>query len=98
MVGPSFAPGNLKRAEITNAESTALRWHHSSPEVRRGFCTVCGSSLFCDPIQHDLIALAMGALDQPSGRSLAKHIFIAGRGDYYTLNGGLEQSQARWRT
>jgi hypothetical protein len=29
--------------------------------VRRGFCSTCGSTLFWDPVEKDIIAVAMGA-------------------------------------
>ncbi len=70
-----------------------LTWFASSDKVRRGFCSVCGSNLFWDPIHHDTIAVAMGALDQPTGVGLGMHIFVSQKGDYYTINDGLPQNQ-----
>ncbi|SFN58054.1 GFA family protein [Dokdonella immobilis] len=50
--------------------------------------------LFWDPDRsdHDFIAVAMGALDAPTGTRLAKHIFVADKGDYYEIKDGLPQS------
>ena len=70
-----------------------VRWFHSSEKVRRGFCSTCGSTLFWDPIHHDSIAVAMGALDSPTGTALGMHIFVADKGDYYAINDGLPQNQ-----
>jgi hypothetical protein len=61
--------------------------------VRRGFCSVCGSTLFWDPIGKDVTAIAMGSLDTPTGTHLAKHIFVAHKGDYYEITDGLPQHQ-----
>ena len=35
----------------------------------------------------------MGAFDTPTGTHLAKHIFVADKGDYYEINDGLPQNQ-----
>jgi len=61
--------------------------------VRRGFCSVCGSSLFWDPIRKDVIGVAMGAFDTPTLTHLAIHIFVSEKGDYYEIADGLPQNQ-----
>lgn len=70
-----------------------VRWYHSSKKVRRGFCEICGSTLFWDPIHQDWIAVAMGVFDGPTGTSLSMHIFVAEKGDYYDIADGLPQSE-----
>ena len=35
----------------------------------------------------------MGTFDTPTGTTLAKHIFVAGKGDYYDIADGLPQHQ-----
>jgi hypothetical protein len=35
----------------------------------------------------------MGAFDAPTGTRLAKHIFVADKGDYYGIADGLPQSE-----
>jgi hypothetical protein len=70
-----------------------LAWYRSSNEVRRGFCSVCGSALFWDPAGHDFIAVGMGAFDKPTGTHLEKHIFTADKGDYYEIADGLPQHE-----
>ena len=69
-----------------------LAWFQSSERVRRGFCSVCGSTLFWDPIHRGTIAVAMGAFDNPTGTSLRMHIFVAEKGDYYTITDGVPQN------
>jgi hypothetical protein len=71
----------------------SLTWYRSSEKVRRGFCSVCGSSLFWDPIEKDWIGIAMGAFDQPTDTKLRIHIYVAEKGDYYDLADGLPQNQ-----
>ncbi|HYE46869.1 MAG TPA: GFA family protein [Caulobacter sp.] len=91
--GHFWASADVPKETVT-IEGEALRWYHSSEKVRRGFCGTCGSQLFWDPIHGKRIALAMGALDKPTGSKLAKHIFVADKGDYYEIADGLPQEMA----
>lgn len=61
--------------------------------MRRGFCSICGSSLFFDPIYRDWIGLNMGAFDGPTHTKLALHIFVADKGGYYEIADGVPQNQ-----
>lgn len=92
-----FLPSvEIKRDLLNLASSDAVKWYHSSEKVRRGFCGICGSSLFFDPIdqnKHDWIAVALGAFDETTQVKLGLHIFVAEKGDYYELNDGLPQNQ-----
>lgn len=61
-----------------------VTWYRSSPEALRGFCGICGSSLFWDgPGRH--MSVHAGALDGPTGLGLAAHIFCRDKGDYYEI-------------
>jgi hypothetical protein len=91
--GHYFASTDVPRESLQIQGSDQLSWYHSSERVRRGFCSLCGSSLFWDPIGRDVIAIAMGAFDTPTGTRLAKHIFVADKGDYYEIADGLPQHQ-----
>ena len=51
------------------------------------------SSLFWDPIHKDWTAVAMGAFDGPTHTRLARHIFVADKGDYYDIADGLPQNR-----
>ena len=68
-----------------------VTWYTSSETARRGFCAICGSSLFWDG-QGANLSIHAGTLDTPTGLSLAAHIFAADKGDYYTLDPGLPQA------
>ena len=59
--------------------------------VRRGFCAICGSSLFFEPVDKDWIGVSMGAFDGPTGTHTGLHIFTAEKGDYYEIDDGLPQ-------
>lgn len=82
------ATGNF--VAVTSAPRDAVtvtgevRWFRASPEVRRGFCPVCGSQLFWDGPGATLSIIA-GALDGPTGLGLAGHIHCADKGDWYDI-------------
>ena len=77
-----------KRSDLVLTEEASLRWFRSSPEVRRGFCGDCGSNLFWDAGGEE-IGLNVGCLDQPTGLTLGKHIFVEEKADYYEIEDGL---------
>jgi len=91
--GHFFASCDVPRSAVTIENEDKLTWFRSSEKVRRGFCATCGSSLFWDPIHRDFIAVAMGAFDEATGVQLAKHIFVADKGDYYAITDKLAQNQ-----
>lgn len=74
-----------------------LKWYRASDSARRGFCGECGSSLFwhADGLEKhkDRVAVALGALDEPTGLKLGVHIFVADKGDYYDISDGLPQKE-----
>jgi hypothetical protein len=91
--GHLWASTNVWRDAIRIEGEENVTWYRSSEKVRRGFCATCGSVLFWDPIGHDIISVAMGAFDKPTGTSLAIHIFVADKGDYYEIADGLPQNR-----
>ena len=91
--GHFFASTDVKRDRLRVTDADHVRWYQSSEKVRRGFCATCGSSLFFDPLHLDWIGIAMGAFDGPTDTHLEKHIFVASKGDYYTIADGLPQNR-----
>ena len=90
--GHFFVSADVKRTQLTLTRTDGLRWFQSSEKVRRGFCGTCGSSVFFDPpADRDWIAVAMGALEIPTGGRIEKHIFVADKGDYYEISDGVPQ-------
>ena len=76
--------------DLTISDNGALRWYRSSPEAERGFCNVCGSSLFWRQLDDDEISIMAGGLDGPTGLTIARHIFVRDAGDYYDIPAGAE--------
>ena len=80
-----------------DADETSVTWQsrktseHVSPGGGlRGFCTDCGSGLYFRAADG-AFSLEAGAIESPSGGQLARHIFVANKGDYYDLTDGLPQ-------
>ena len=68
-----------------------LKWYQSSAQARRGFCRLCGSSLFWEPVGEGRVAIAAGCLDKPTGLRTVRHIFVAEKADFDEITDGLEQ-------
>ncbi|MGD9810525.1 MAG: GFA family protein [Sphingobium sp.] len=60
-------------------------WHHSSPELARGFCTACGTSLYSKRAEANQIGLCMGSLDDPDRFHPSDHIWISSKQAWLTL-------------
>ncbi len=67
-------------------ETGGLKWHRSSPEVRRGFCGECGSILFWERADRDTVSITAGSLDPPTGLSTVLQIHVESAGDYYEVD------------
>ena len=93
--GHVMAGTDVKRTAVTVEGAEHVTWYQSSAKVRRGFCSTCGASLFFDPLdreKHDWTSVCMGAFDGPTQTALHIHIFVAEKGDYYTIADGLPQN------
>ena len=87
--GHYWASTDVPNDRLTIHGAESITWYRSSERVERGFCRVCGSSLFWKPLQKDVMGVAMGAFDSPTGTRLAMHIFAADKGDYYDITDDL---------
>ena len=94
--GHFLAAVNVKKKDLSLRGEDKVGWYQSSETVRRGFCNVCGSTLFWAPTMPDYqyIAIAMGLFDSPTGARISKHTFVADKGDYYDIDDGAPQSAA----
>ena len=86
--------------DLKLTEERGLKWYRSvtdeTPDVYRGFCSECGSSLFWDPRGEDRIAVAAGSLDEPTGLRLLGHSWITQMGDYYKIDDDLPKYFEGW--
>ncbi len=75
-----------RRDDITIKDSGSLKWYQSSTHVKRGFCGECGSSLFWNRDDRDMLGITAGTLAEPTGLKLAARIFTAETADYYDFS------------
>ena len=87
--GHFFVSTDVPRSSLTVHGENHVTWFQSSPKARRGFCSICGSSLFWDPVGRDWTGIATGAFDGATHTRLALHIYAADKGDYYEITDGL---------
>jgi len=95
--GHFVAASGAPSAALRIAEPATLAWYRSSDHAERGFCSRCGSSLFWRPLdpKSGWTSIMAGTLDAPTHLRIEKHIFVADKGDYYTIDDGAPQ-QAQW--
>ena len=85
MTGHIMAATAARHKDFRLLSEEGLRWYTSSEEARRGFCMLCGSTLFWQGAARDYLSIAAGSLDDSSGLRIACHIFTADKGDYYEI-------------
>ncbi len=88
------------RENLVLVQSETLKWFRSTtdetPNVHRGFCGNCGSSLFWDPRGKPRISIAAGAIDAPTGLTTTGHVWVSQKGDYYKIIDELIQHDERF--
>ncbi|SLN58736.1 GFA family protein [Ruegeria meonggei] len=89
--GHVWASTSAHQDKLSFTASDTLTWFRASDIARRGFCNACGSFLFWQHNDEDTISISMGALREPTGLKLARHIFVADKGDYYDITDDLPQ-------
>jgi hypothetical protein len=83
--GHHWASTHTADADLNFVADSTLRWYRSSDRAQRGFCSRCGSSLFWKTDGSTVTSVCVGSIDGPTGLQVAGHIFVADKGDYYSL-------------
>lgn len=78
-------------SKLNFANEDGLAWYQSSETAQRGFCKVCGSSLFWRRFDNYLISISAGTLDNGDDLQVVCHIHADTPGAHYQLNDGLPQ-------
>jgi hypothetical protein len=86
--GHYMAATAAKLGKFRIIRDEGLRWYRSSDMAERGFCQICGSTLFWQGKGRDYVAIAAGTVDGETGQRIAGHIFCADKGDYYDIADG----------
>ena len=91
---------SVKLENLVLIEQRGLRWFHSktdeTPNVHRGFCVECGSSLFWHPQDQKNIAVAAGSLDAPTSLNTIGHVWMSQKSDYYEIKDDLPKFEKEW--
>jgi hypothetical protein len=64
---------------------------NSSPVRVRGFCTVCGTSLYTERAGAEVIGLTCGSLDTPGDFQPTEHIWASSKQPWLKIDDGLPQ-------
>ena len=93
---------SVKVEKLNIIEQKSLKWFKSitdeTPNVHRGFCLECGSSLFWHPKDQPYIAVAAGSLETPTNLKTMGHVWCSQISDYYKIEDDLPQFAERWKT
>ena len=79
------------KGNLNLIKATSLSWYDSSDKARRGFCSVCGSSMFYERKGIDKISVSAGSLEIPTSLDRMRHIYVTSKGDYYDISDDLPQ-------
>jgi hypothetical protein len=87
-------------AALTIQQPDQVKWFAASPELRRGFCAVCASCLFMQPLRAGEVTekmfISAGALDAPTGLTTAREIFLSEGDASYRMSEGLIRAANGW--
>jgi len=89
--GHFYAATNVPDTDIEVRGADSVTWYAASSSAKRGFCKICGSLLFWKHNALDYVSVMAGSFEQPSGLKPECHIFVADKGDYYSIDDGLPQ-------
>lgn len=92
ITGHFLAATAARLRNFTLTKDAGLKWYESSSVARRGFCEVCGSTLFWTPNGRDYLSIAAGSLDDSAGLRMVCHIHVADKGGYYEIDARAPQS------
>lgn len=90
--GHFYAATAAQNEDLTIQGEDNLTWFHASDDAERGFCKTCGSALFWRHSGESFTSILAGSLDEKNGLKIAKHIFVADKGDYYDIEGDAPQT------
>ena len=71
---------------ITFISIKTLKWYKSSNIAKRGFCSICGASIFYKLLKSKKISIAAGMLRNPTKLKTHSNIFTKDKLDYYKLD------------
>ena len=92
--GHRYATTGAQTADLKIEGADKVTWYRASPTAQRGFCALCGSTMFWRGDGADHTAILAASIDEPNALVMAKHIFVADKGGYYEIDDDLPQYEA----
>lgn len=89
-IGAAFNARVLFRIDDVTIEGP-LATVNSSPDLKRGYCPHCGTTMFSRRDAAGIIGITSGSLDDPSFFKPQMHIFTASKQAWLQLDDGLPQ-------
>lgn len=84
--GHAAAYTECREDQLTLVQDSWLRWYDAD-ERQRGFCGRCGASVFWrEAAEPEIVSIAAGTLDEPTGLRISEQIWVDSAGDYYQLS------------
>ena len=80
---------SCQEKNLTFVKKETLKWYKSSKIAKRGFCSVCGASIFYKLIKSNNISIAAGMFSNPTKLKTHFNIFTKGKLDFYKLHSNL---------
>jgi hypothetical protein len=91
-IGAAFNARVLFRIDDVTIDGP-LATVNSSPDLQRGFCASCGTTLFSRRPAAGIIGVTTGSLDDPSLFRPQMHIWTASKQPWVVLDDGLPQHE-----
>ena len=63
-----------------------IKWFSSSKKAKRGFCSMCGASIFFKHLDSEYISISAGMFQNPTCLKTKLNIFTKSKLDYYKLD------------
>lgn len=91
-IGAAFNARLLFRADAVTLTGP-VKPANSSPEVQRGFCAECGTTVYSGKLTAGVMGLTSGSLDDPALFRPTMHIWISSRQPWLVLDDNLPQHE-----
>jgi hypothetical protein len=80
-----FSASTSVEAADLEMSGSSLKWFKSSDIAERGFCNLCGSSLFWRPFNKTKVSIYAGSIDTDHHLKLENQIRVEDKGSYYEV-------------
>ncbi len=81
---------SVKEKQIHFIDQSGLAWFKNDL-ANRGFCQLCGSSLFWKQLENGEVSVMAGCLEADTGLKVKSHLFVADKSDFHEIAGNAPQ-------